>query len=68
MKFLDYLRASIAETISHCYVALAQGYITEEEMKKIDEKANLLWRMVNNFISYLNKKIEKTANIANTTN
>lgn len=28
LKFLDYSRASIAETISHGYVALDQKYIT----------------------------------------
>ncbi len=31
-KFLDYARASIAETISHCYVALDQNYITNLEL------------------------------------
>ncbi|MEM4360376.1 MAG: four helix bundle protein [Candidatus Bilamarchaeaceae archaeon] len=59
MKFLDYSRASIAETISHCFIALDQGYITESEMKRVNELANILWKKVNNLISYLNKKVEK---------
>ncbi len=34
MKFLDYSRASVAEAVSHCYVALDQGYIDDNEMKR----------------------------------
>lgn len=54
MKFLDYSRSSIAETISHCYVALDQGYILEAEMKNVNDQADILWKKVNNLISYLN--------------
>jgi len=53
MKFLDYSRTSIAETISHCYVAFDQGYITESEMKEINEQADRVWRKINSFIAYL---------------
>jgi len=28
MRFLDYSRSSLAETISHCYIALDQEYIS----------------------------------------
>ena len=56
MKFLDYARASIAESVSHCYVALDQEYIDQQEMDQVNQKADLVWRKVNNFISYLNKK------------
>ena len=55
MKFLDYSRASIAESISHCYVALDQQYINEEEMALVNEQANAVWKKVNAFITYLNK-------------
>jgi len=63
MKFLDYSRASIAETVSHCYVALDQKYINEPEMVKMNEQANLVWKKVNNFISYLSKtsKLERNS-------
>jgi len=63
MRFLDYSRASIAETMSHCYIAKDQKYINEDEMSKIKQQADLLWKKVNSFISYL-KKTNKT----NTTN
>jgi len=55
MRFLDYSRASVAETISHCYVALDQGYIGQMEMERVKEQANIVWKKVNAFISYLNK-------------
>ena len=55
MKFLDYSRASIAETVSHCYVALDQHYINEEEMASVNKQADIVWRKVNNFISYLSQ-------------
>ena len=47
MKFLDYSRASIAESISHCYVALDQQYINEEEIALVNEQANIVWKKAN---------------------
>ena len=55
MKFLDYSRASIAETVSHCYVALDQQYINESEITQVKQQADIVWEKVNNFISYLSK-------------
>jgi len=56
MKFLDYSRSSIAETVSHCYVALDQEYITEADMNELKSHADLTWKKVNGFIAYLNSK------------
>ena len=61
MKFLDYSRASVAETLSHTYVALDQGYINQEELELVKEQADVVWKKVNNFISYLNKSLKKSA-------
>ena len=61
MKFLDYSRASVAETVSHCYVALDQHYIDENEMIIIKKQSDIVWKKVNNFITYLNKTAEKKA-------
>ena len=55
MRFLDYSRASVAETLSHSYVALDQEYISQEEMERVKEQAEFVWKKVNNFISYLNQ-------------
>lgn len=55
MKFLDYSRASIAETLSHSYVALDQGYIEHADIKKLRAHADTVWKKVNNFIAYLSR-------------
>ena len=70
MKFLDYSRSSVAETISHCYVALDQHYINEGEMTSVNEQADIVWKKVNNFITYLSKTSKRTkcANSTNETN
>ena len=58
MRFLDYSRASVAETVSHCYVALDQHYIDENEMISVKKQSDTVWKKVNNFISYLDKRIK----------
>ena len=55
MRFLDYSRGSIAETLSHCYVALDQNYMAEAELSEIKEGADSVWIKVNNFLSYLKR-------------
>jgi len=62
MRFLDYSRASIAETISHLYVALDQKYIDKPEIDNANKIADIVWKKVNNFISYLKKDSDKTKN------
>jgi len=60
MKFLDYSRSSIAETLSHSYVALDQGYIDENELEQIKTQAEIVWKKVNILITYLNKSVNKS--------
>ena len=67
MRFLDYSRSSVAETLSHLYVALDQEYINEQELEIVKNKANIVWKKVNNFIAYLNKS-SITTNRMNSTN
>jgi four helix bundle protein len=55
LKFLDYSRSSIAETLSHCYVALDQEYIEKTDMEALKQHADLVWRKINNLITYLNR-------------
>ena len=59
MRFLDYSRASIAETLSHLYVALDQRYIDKPEIDNAKRVADIVWKKVNNFISYLKKDSDK---------
>jgi len=56
---LDYSRASVAETVSHSYVAFDQNYINEEELDLVKTQADVVWKKVNNFITYLNKSLNK---------
>ena len=67
MKFLDYSRSSLAETISHSYVALDQNYISDKELDKTRDHANIIWKQINALISYLQKTIKPT-NKTNKTN
>ena len=53
MKFLDYSRSSVAETVSHSYAALDQDYITNEEIAGTQKQADIVWKKTNKFISYL---------------
>ena len=55
LKYLDYSRASIAETLSHAYVALDQNYIVEADMENLKNQAELVWRKISNLITYLNQ-------------
>ena len=61
--FLKYLRiiarSSVAETVSHCYVALDQGYISEAEMKELERNADMVWKKVNGFIAYLDRELKE---------
>jgi four helix bundle protein len=53
MKFLDYSRASVAETLSHCYISLDQQYIDDTEMLAVKDQTQLVWKKINGFIAYL---------------
>lgn len=57
LKFLDYSRASVAETVSHCYIALDQQYISKSELERLKKQADIVGKKVNNFIAYLNRTL-----------
>ena len=68
MRFLDYSRSSIAETLSHAYIALDQQYISQSEIEKVSQQAEIVWKKVNNFISYLQRYSKQRGSKTNTTN
>ena len=68
MRFLDYSRSSIAETLSHSYIALDQKYISQSEIEKVSQQAEIVWKKVNNFISYLQRYSKQRDSKTNTTN
>ena len=59
LKYLDYARSSVAETVSHGYVALDQGYLSEKEMAELESQADAVWRKMNAFIAYLDRDLKK---------
>lgn len=60
-NFFIIARGSITETMDHLSVALDESYITEEEFKLGAEKCELVFRLINGYISYLqNAKLERT--------
>jgi four helix bundle protein len=60
MRFLEYSRASVSETISHCYVAYDQHYIDEATLVAVKEKGKIVSQKINSLISYLNEIVKKT--------
>jgi four helix bundle protein len=55
MRFLDYSRASLAENLSHLYIALDQNYIDEIDLLNVKKQAEIVWKKINKFITYLKK-------------
>lgn len=62
LRFLGYSRSSIAETISHSYVEYDQEYIDDSELGEVKRLADVAWKKINNFISYLKKSSKKRTN------
>jgi len=65
MKFLGYSRSSVAETVSHSYVAYDQEYVDDNELDEVKRLADIAWKKINNFISYLNKTQKRSKKYAN---
>ena len=58
MRFLDISRSLVAETVSHCFVALDEEYIDSSNMDKVNQQADIVLKKINNFISYLNQSLK----------
>ena len=54
LRFLDYSRSSAAETLSHCYIAYDQKYITEDELDEVRKRTDVIEKKSNKLITYLN--------------
>jgi four helix bundle protein len=55
-KFLYYSSGSASEVQSHLYVALDQGYMSEQDFTETYNQAQKTKRLINGFISYLKGK------------
>jgi four helix bundle protein len=53
IQFLFIAKSSAAEVQSQLYVALDQTYIAQDDFNKVYEQADLISKMISNFIKYL---------------
>ena len=67
-QFLFIAKGSAAEVQSQLYVALDQGYISQENFNKLYSKSDEVARLISRFIQYLLNKSKHSKNSANSTN
>lgn len=48
-------RGSVTETMEHLTTAYDEQYISEEELKLGEEKCELVFKLINGYIAYLDK-------------
>jgi len=61
-NFFIISRGSVTETMEHLSTAKDEKYITEEELRMGEEKCELVFKLINGYISYLDKsKTKKTS-------
>jgi four helix bundle protein len=56
VRFLRIANSSLHEVIAGCFVALDQGYISEQRFTFVYEKSELLTKKIYALIKYLNKE------------
>lgn len=54
-NFFIIARGSVTETMDHLSVAFDEKYISEIELKEGEEKCELVFKLINGYISYLDK-------------
>jgi four helix bundle protein len=54
-NFFIISRGSVTETMEHLSIAYDEKYITDEELKESEEKCESVFRLINGYISYLDK-------------
>lgn len=54
-NFFIIARGSITETMEHLITAFDEKYISEEELKTGEDKCELVFKLTNGYISYLDK-------------
>lgn len=54
-NFFIISRGSVTETMEHLATAYDEEYITEEELKTGEAKCELIFKLINGYIAYLDK-------------
>lgn len=58
-NFFIIARDSVTETMEHLATAYDEKYITEEELKTGEEKCELVFKLINGYIAYLDRSKNK---------
>jgi four helix bundle protein len=53
--FFIIARGSVTETMEHLATAFDEKYISEDELKTGEEKSELVFKLINGYIAYLDK-------------
>jgi len=59
IQFLFVSKSSAAEVQSHFYVAIDQGYVEQEDFKRVYHQAQIVSKLDSGFIKYLNSQLNK---------
>jgi four helix bundle protein len=54
-SFFIISRGSVTETMDHLTTAHDENYITEEELREVEEKCELVFKLINGYVAYLDK-------------
>ncbi len=65
--FFVIARGSVTETMEHFTTAFDEKYITEEELKTGEEKCELVVKLINGYIAYLDRS-KKQGNVPSNPN
>jgi four helix bundle protein len=58
-NFFIIARGSVTETMEHLATAYDEKYITEEELKMGEQKCELVFKLINGYIAYLDRSKNK---------
>lgn len=64
-RFLGYARRSASEVQCHLYVAVDQGYMTQDQFRAVYQQAETVRKLVSAFARYLRGPHSKTRQLAN---
>lgn len=67
-NFFIIARGSVTETMEHLQTAFDENYIVEEQLKQHEEKCELVFKLINGYISYLDKSKQQNTKQSNAPN
>lgn len=61
-NFFIMARGSVTETMEHLQTAFDEKYISEDVLKAHEEKCELIFKLINGYIAYLDKSKKQSSN------